>query len=123
MYNGWELELSERRKIYQAIHPVYNDLYWQRLVCAFNVTAAPTATCGEVVGWFDKGEGQQLVIFKIDGSLYRPDGHIYNLSWSRDYAVMGRKPYQSYTPLAISDWQPFDQPFTVELVPKLFSIG
>lgn len=121
MYNGWELELSERRKVYEVIKPVYNDLYWQRLVCAFNVTEAPTAICGEVMGWFDKDEGQQLVIFAIDGSLYRPDGRLYHLSWSRDYAIMGRKPYQSYTALEITEWQPVE-PFTVALVPKLFSL-
>jgi len=121
MFSGWEVELSERRKIYQVIRPIYNDIYWQYLVCQYGANAAPLATCGEVVGWYDNHEGQQLVLFSIDGSLHRPDGRYFHLSWSRDHVLMGRKPLQSYTPLEIVDWQQIE-PFTVDLVPKLFAL-
>ena len=122
MYSGWELTLDERRKIYAAIKPVYNDIFWQRLVHEFGATEPPTATSGEVVGWWDKGEGQQLVIFEIDGSLTRPDGHLYHLSWSRDHVKMQRKPLQSWKHPDLTDFQRLDQPFSVVLTPRLFSL-
>jgi hypothetical protein len=123
MYSGWELELSERRKIYAAIKPVYNDVYPHYLVHQFNATEPPTATSGTVIGWWDKDEGEQLVIFQIDGALNRPDGSLYRLSWSRDHTKLGvRKPLQSWVVPDLSGWQRLDQPFTVNLVPGLIGM-
>lgn len=120
MRSGWVIELTERDRIRAVIRPVYNDTFPQNLMCEFGATQAPSATSGGVVGWFDDQQGQQMVIFRIDGSVLRPDGRPYQLSWSRDYALMGKKPFDSRKPLLITEWQSLDEPVVIALVPQLF---
>lgn len=121
MYNGWDLALSERRKIYAAIKPIHNDLYFWPLVWRYQASEPPTATTGSVIGSFN-ADGNQLLIFEVEGTFIRPDGRHLHLSWSRDYALItNTRPYSTMHPLIISDWAPLDQPVTVTLIPRLFS--
>jgi hypothetical protein len=121
MYNGWELPKLERLKLLSYIRPVYNDTFPQNIVYQFGTDELLAATSGEVVGSFDNKEGQQALIFSIDGNTLRPDGQILHVSWSRDYALMGRKPFHSKCPLMITDWQALDSPIRVKLVPQVYA--
>lgn len=120
MYSGWELSQFEHSRLMFEIPPIYNDTFQQYLVYQYNSKAVPIATSGDVVGTYDNKEGQQVLIFSIDETILRPDNRILHLSWSRDYAIIGRKPFHSGHPLDIGDWQKLEAPITVVLIPRLF---
>jgi hypothetical protein len=61
--------------------------------------------------------GVQALVVEIDGSVTRPDGSIYHITWSLDRAA-GRKPLESNAVL-LSGWHRV-RPIKIALIPRSF---
>jgi hypothetical protein len=121
-YTGWELPIWERRRLAEHFPPTYAvdpDLQ-HHVTFAYGVnhdSPLPVATCGLVVGHADDLKGVQALVVEIDGSVRRPDGSIYHITWSLDRAA-GRKPVESNAVLLFG-WRTVE-PIQIALIPRFF---
>jgi hypothetical protein len=70
-----------------------------------------------IVGHAYDLRGVQALVLEIEGSVRRPDGWIYHITWSLDRAA-GRKPVESNAVLR-SGWLR-EEPVQIELIPRFF---
>lgn len=67
--------------------PKYPDVVADHITVAMGgINATPPAAPASVqfIGLADDGNGLQAIICKVDGSLKRPDGKIFHITWSLD---------------------------------------
>jgi hypothetical protein len=117
MTTGWKLDRGQRAELLQQFPPRYAR------PDADHVTAkgadgkdppVPGEVHGEIVGRVDDGRGVEAMVVRIDGSVERPDGSIYHITWSLG---PGRKAVESNDVLAAQPWERFELPMPVELRP------
>lgn len=116
---GWKLDRREREALLVQIPPLWPDIVADHVTLAAGVppgTPLPEETRGEIVGSVSDGEGLQAVVVRIGGSVDRPDGGIYHVTWSLDRG-RGREAVESNAVLARLGWVPFYAPVKVHLLP------
>ena len=121
-YTGWELPEWERRRLAERFPPAYavDPSVQHHATFQYGVnddSPLPDATSGRVVGHAYDLRGVQALVLEIEGSVRRPDGWIYHITWSLDRAA-GRKPVESNAVLR-SGWLR-GEPVQIELIPRFF---
>ena len=117
---GWKLDREQRKELVQQFPPAYAKVDADHVT--LRVRAAPDAALpeeehGEIVGRVDDGKGVEAMVVRIGGTVDRPDGSIYHITWSLG---PGRKAKESNDVLAERPWQPFDLPMPIRLIPARF---
>ena len=114
-YTCWMIDSMERTSLLAAFPPEYVNVIAHHVTLDYAVPQThtlPTQMFGRIVGdAFDKGV--QALVLEIDGTVYRPDGGIYHVTWSLDE---GRFPENSKTLLA-KGWFPLEQQIEIKLTP------
>jgi hypothetical protein len=73
----------------------------------------------EETGWIvgiANEDGLQALVVEIGGTVYRPDGSIYHVTWSLDRA-QGRRPVDSNALLQKFAWERISPPIAIKLLP------
>jgi hypothetical protein len=78
----------------------------------------PRETEGFVVGVADDGVGVQALVVEIGGTLRRPDGSTYHITWSLG---RGRRAVESNDVIRDCGWTTAGARHWVRLKPKMFS--
>lgn len=117
-YNGWLISEEDRQQLMTVIPTEYPDVYAHHVTLAYDIpedTPLPEAKKGVVMGIADDHEGIQALIVMIDGSLWRPDGKIYHITWSLN-KEMGYSPKDSNDLIKLYGYDHID-PVEIDLEP------
>lgn len=113
---GWKLDPAQRDQLLADHPPRYAN------AVADHVTLKPfDRTPGEVkaaiVGRTDDDSGVEAMVVTIDGSVDRPDGGTYHITWS---LADERQARESNDVLKERGWKELDHPIAVTLTPARF---
>lgn len=114
---GWKLDRAQRAELLQQFPPRYGEIDADHVTLKTNSAGdspLPEERLGEIVGRGDDGEGVEAMVVSIGGTVDRPDGSIYHITWSLG---PGRKAHESNKVLAAREWAAFDLPMPVKLEP------
>ena len=117
----WELDDAERTVLLEQFPPIWPDIYahhvtygWCEDVNLHDVEA------GHIVGVVDDGKGLQALVVEINGTVRRPDGNLFHITWSLDKSK-GRKPVDSNDVLKNIAWRRIDRPVPIKLLANISS--
>ena len=120
---GWKLDRDQRAELLQQFPPRYRNTDADHVTLSTHSApdaALPDETQGEIVGRVDDGRGLEAMVVRIDGTVDRPDGSIYHITWSLED---GRKAHESNDVLRARAWAAFDLPMPIELQPDRWPHG
>ena len=120
---GWKLDRAQRTELLQQFPPRYRDTDADHVT--LSTRSAPDAELpderiGEIVGRVDDLRGLEAMVVRIDGTVDRPDGSIYHITWSLEE---GRKAHESNDLLGAQAWEPIDLPMPIQLHPARWPHG
>ena len=114
---GWKLDRGERGDLLRAHPPRYEQVVADHVTLEVGGKELPGEVKAAIVGRTDDDQGVEALVVTIDGSVDRPDGSTYHLTWSLG---PGRKARESNDVLRERGWQEFDHPLPVTLAPARF---
>jgi hypothetical protein len=117
---GWKLDAQEREELLRRFAPRYARAVADHVTLRARVaaqSALPPPAQGVIVGRADDGHGVEAMVVQVDGSVERPGGGRYHITWSLD---AGRRPVESNDVIAACGWQPVEPPVPVRLQPARF---
>ncbi len=120
---GWKLDVEQRKELLQQFPPTYREVDADHVTLrtrAAEDSALPEENIGEIVGRVDDGRGVEAMVVAIGGTVDRPDGSLYHITWSLE---PGRKAQESNDVLAAQEWTAFDLPMPVKLRPERWPRG
>lgn len=120
-YTGFELDAKQRRQLLGILIPKYADVIAHHITYKFGVGQEATPTAPKeaaIVGYANDPSGLEAYVVSINGSITRPDGKIFHVTWSLDKSK-GKKPVQSNNLLA----KGYESVAAIPLIlnPKFFS--
>lgn len=118
MFTGYELTEQSRNMLLSAFKPAYSRVIAHHITYEYGVSkdALPPEMpkiC-EVVGYI-KENGVEGLLISIDGSVKRPDGSKYHITWSLD---TGHKPVETNN--YVDNATPINPPIKIDVIPKNF---
>lgn len=119
-YTGFELDKKSRRALLSQFPPQFPDVIAHHITYKFGVSedAVPNQPkSAEIVG-YARDDSLEAYVVAINGSITRPDGKVYHITWSLDRS-RGRKPVQSNNLIA-SGWEKI-APVPIQVNPKFFT--
>lgn len=121
-YTGWLLPEADRAALLAAFPPVYPNVIAHHVTLKFPAKAdsnIPEETSGSVIGVADDGEGVQALVVEIGGTVKRPDGKVFHITWSLDRAK-GFSAHMSNDVIRTKGWKALAEPIDINLEPKFF---
>ena len=117
---GWKLPPSERERLLERFSPKYENVIADHVTLrtgANAVTPLPSPVQARIVGRADDGDSLECLVVELDGTIRRPDGSTYHITWSLG---TGRKARESNDVLRERRWQQIDEPISIALEPARF---
>ena len=114
MTNGWKLDRTERDALLRDHPPKYEEVVADHVTLDVKASAPPHPVKGAIVGRIDDDKGVEAMVVTIDGTVDRPDGSTYHITWSLG---AGRKAKESNDVLKERGWKELDHPVPVTLTP------
>ena len=114
---GWKLDRTERESLLDIYPPQYDEVVADHVTLAVGERDLPPDVHAAIVGKADDGTGVQAMVVTIDGTVDRPDGSTYHITWSLG---PGREAKESNDVLREQGWDRFEQPIPVTLRPARF---
>jgi hypothetical protein len=117
---GWKLPEVERELLLRRFPPKYENVVADHVtlrVGATPDTPLPARPEAQVVGRADDGSSLECLVVELDGTVDRPDGSTYHITWSLG---PNRKPRESNDVLREQGWEFIEAPIPVELTPARF---
>ena len=110
---GWKLDSTERERLLADHPPRYPTVVADHVTLKpFQLTPAADVKAA-IVGRTDDEQGVEAMVVTIDGSVDRPDGSTYHITWS---LAEGRQARESNDVLKQRGWKEFDHPVPITLV-------
>jgi len=105
MTTGWKLDLGARLALIEEYPPLYGHVEADHVTLAADDEGDLPEPVGValIVGHADDGEGVEAYVVAMDGSIERPDGGTWHITWSLG---PGRVASESNTVIA-RGWEPF----------------
>jgi len=122
MYTGYLLSEKSRALLLQRFPPKYSDFIGHHITEKFGVK--PNTTPPEqpsevwVVGYMDDGKGVEGLLVEVNGTIERPAGGRYHITWSIDRSA-GRKPVHTNDIIHLAE--PVVPSIAIEVEPRVFS--
>ena len=115
-YTGWLLDPDQREALLARLPPAYPAVVAHHVTLKFGDAAAqpPGEVAAAIVGQADDGQGVQAMVVAIEGSVARPDGGTFHITWSLG---PGREARESNAVIA-RGWTKLAAPLPVRLTPK-----
>ena len=114
---GWKLDRAERDQLLKQFPPKYDQAVADHVTLKPGGKELPHEVIAAIVGRTDDEQGVEAMVVTIDGTVDRPDGSTYHITWS---LAEGRRAKESNDVLKERDWQEFDHPVPVTLKPARF---
>ncbi len=114
---GWKLDRSEREQLLRDHPPRYAQAVADHVTLKPGGTDLPGEVKAAIVGRTDDEQGVEAMVVTIDGTVDRPDGSTYHITWSLG---PGRRAKESNDVLKERGWQELDHPVPVTLTPARF---
>lgn len=114
---GWKLDRSEREQLLRDHPPKYEQVVADHVTLKPGSPDLPGDVRAAIVGRTDDERGVEAMVVTIDGTVDRPDGSTYHITWSLG---AGRKAKESNDVLKERGWQELDHPVPVTLTPARF---
>jgi hypothetical protein len=114
---GWSLDRNQRTELLLQFPPKFSEVVADHVTLAARVARdaeLPGDVDAAIVGRIDDGAGVEAMVVMIDGSIGRPDGSTYHITWSLE---PGRRAKESNDVIARHGWEKFELPMPVRLVP------
>jgi len=118
-YAGYLLPDVERDRLFSEFPPKYSKTVAHHVTTKFGATENETPDDVEsysVVGYADTGDGLEALVISIGGTVNRPDGSIYHITWSINP--------EKYKPKDSNDLvkRDYDEvgPINIDMVPTFF---
>jgi len=110
---GWKLDPHERTQLLGTHPPRYAQAVADHVTLKpFDRTASEVKAA--VVGRVDDDKGVEAMVVTIDGSVDRPDGGTFHITWSLG---QGREARESNDVLKERGWKELDHPVPITLKP------
>ena len=121
-YNGYALDSSARSYMLQNYPPKYNKVIAHHITFKFGVyeELPPAADMARVVGYKNSGDGLEAFVVEINGSVKRPDGKLYHITYSLDPGKYS--PKDSNTLLSTQGYNSV-KPFIIKVKPSFFPMN
>lgn len=118
-YTCFVLPKAEKNKLLATIPFTHPNRIAHHITYEYGVTEQmpPTPSIVMIVGVIDK-DGIQAIVASIDGTVKRPDGKIYHITWSLD---PGKKAWESNTILSKYQYEKID-PIRIQVEPKFIPL-
>ena len=116
-YTGWLVDPDQRAALLRRLPARYPAVVAHHVTLKFGDRRAkrPQDTQGRIVGEADDGAGVQAMVVEIGGSVQRPDGGVFHITWS---LAAGRQAKESNDVIASRGWRAFDAAIPVRLAAK-----
>ena len=117
MTNGWKLDRGERDKLLRDHPPRYAEAVADHVTLDIRKSDPPHEVKGAIVGRTDDDKGVEAMVVTVDGTVDRPDGSTYHITWSLGPR---RKAKESNDLLREKRWDRIDRPIDLDLAPACF---
>lgn len=114
MTNGWKLDRAERDALLRDHPPRYAGVVADHVTLDVRKNDPPHKVKASIVGRTDDDHGVEALVVTIDGTVDRPDGSTYHITWSLGD---GRKARESNDVLKERGWKELDHPVSITLTP------
>jgi hypothetical protein len=117
---GWRVDPDDRTRLLAALPPRYETVVADHVTLRTGVepgTPDPPPVRGEVVGVADDGQGVQALVVRVDGTMHRPGGGTFHITWSLG---PGREAVESNDVIAAQGWLALPRRHAVGLIPAHF---
>lgn len=116
---GWKLDRAQREELLAQHPPRYDNVVADHVTLEGNAAdkSLPREVTAAIVGRTDDDRGVEAMVVTIDGTVDRPDGSTYHITWSLG---QGRRARESNDVLKQRGWQELDHPVPVKLTPARF---
>ena len=82
MTNGWLLDTKDRDALLRDHPPRYDHVVAHHVTLDVRASDPPHEVRAAVLGATDDDYGVEALVVSIDGSVDRPDGSIFHITWS-----------------------------------------
>ena len=116
---GWKLDRSERDTLIERFPPRYPNVIADHVTLQSEAASEPIPDPVEarIVGRADDGDSLEAMVLAIDGTVDRPDGSIFHITWSLG---PGRRARESNDVLREKGWGRLAKPVPITLQPACF---
>lgn len=86
-YKAYVPDPAERNDLLRMFKPKYSKVYAHHVTYSMknkDKAPPPDISSAEIVGWADSGDGLEAAVVAIDGTIERPSGGVYHITWSLD---------------------------------------
>ncbi len=114
---GWKLDRAERETLLKDHPPRYSQAIADHVTLEVGGKDVPGEAKAAIVGRADDDKGVEALVVTINGTVDRPDGSTYHITWSLE---PGRKARESNDVLKERGWKELDHPLPLTLKPARF---
>ena len=116
---GWKLDRDERDALLERFPPRYANAIADHVTLKSDAERDPLPDPVEakIVGRADDGDSLEAMVVAIDGTVDRPDGSIFHITWSLGN---GRRARESNDVIREKGWGRLAEPIPISLSPARF---
>jgi hypothetical protein len=116
---GWKLDRGERDTLLEQFPPRYSNVIADHVTLQSEAASEPIPDPVEarIVGRADDGHSLEAMVVAIDGTVDRPDGSIFHITWSLG---PGRRARESNDVIREKGWGRLAEPIAISLSPARF---
>ena len=106
---GWKLDRDQRGALLGRFPPRYEGVIADHVTLKSDAESdpLPCPVDAQIVGRADDGDSLEAMVVTIDGTVDRPDGSTYHITWSLG---AGRRARESNEVLRDQGWERLDEP-------------
>ena len=118
---GWKLDRLQRAELLERFPPRYRDAIADHVTLKSNSQRdeLPGPVASAIVGRADDGDSLECMVVTINGTIDRPDGSTFHITWSLDKSK-GRQARESNDVLKQRGWSNLPEPLPIKLEPARF---
>ncbi len=121
-YSAFLLDDKSRNELMKVFPPKYPDVIAHHVTLQFGIPAdskiPDMPNDIQVVGYADNGESLEALVVSVNGSVKRPDGKVFHITWSLDKSK-GIKPVHSNNLITEMGWKEIDMPIAITVTPSV----
>jgi hypothetical protein len=116
---GWKLDRGERTALLERFAPRYAEPVADHVTLQTHAEdkPLPPQVDAQILGRADDSQGVEAMVVALDGSIDRPDGSTFHITWS---LAKGRRAKESNDVIRDHGWQPLSEPVPVTISPARF---
>jgi hypothetical protein len=114
--SGWKLDRAQRDQLLRDHPPRYATVVADHITLGRGEPTPPEAKA-VIVGRTDDESGVEAMVVTVDGTVDRPDGSTFHITWSLG---PGRRARESNDVLKERGWKELDHPIPITVTPGQF---